>query len=516
MKTAVIYARYSSDSQTEQSIEGQLRVCKDFAQRNDILVVDSYIDRAMTGTNDNRAAFQKMLRDSAKKQWQIVLVYKLDRFSRNKYEAVIHKKTLKDNGVKLVSAMENIPDSPEGALMESVLEGFNQYYSEELRQKVNRGLRESWIKGNATGSGHKIGYDVINKKYVINEREAAIIRELFSRYASGEVVSTILHSFNERGIVRSNGRKFTKNNLFNYLHDIRYSGKVEHKGVVYDNIFPPIITEETWKKVAAICEENKESPSRKKDAYDYILSSKLVCGICKRRMHGISGTSQTGNTYAYYVCKHKNDSRKCANRSYQKEIIENIVINAISNMLNGSGTVQAISERIIKLHKKATSDNATLKVLQQNRDAAYKASRNLIKAVEQGIITDQTKERLTELEIEISQLDFEIQKEKNRKLPFLEQKDIILFLANYLKGDFKTIKFRKIIMNTFVREIVLFPDKIVITLNYIEPTEPTKITKEITEDVLKQSETAFLLNQSSSKITDRLPEKAAQKCRLFW
>lgn len=126
MKIGVEYLRYSSDRQTEQSIEGQKRVCDEFAKRNDILIVHTYIDRAMTGTNDNREDFQRMLKDSDKKEWDVVLVYKLDRFSRNKYEMAIHRKRLKDNGVKIVSAMENIPDSPEGILLESLLEGFKR------------------------------------------------------------------------------------------------------------------------------------------------------------------------------------------------------------------------------------------------------------------------------------------------------------------------------------------------------------------------------------------------------
>ena len=124
MKTGVEYLRYSSDRQTEQSIEGQKRVCDEFAKRNDIVIVDTYIDRAMTGTNDNREAFQQMLKDSDKKSFDYVLVYKLDRFSRNKYEMAIHRKHLKDNGIKILSAMENIPETPEGILLESLLEGY--------------------------------------------------------------------------------------------------------------------------------------------------------------------------------------------------------------------------------------------------------------------------------------------------------------------------------------------------------------------------------------------------------
>jgi len=147
MKTAVIYARYSCDNQTEQSIEGQLRVCQDYAKAHDILILDTYIDRAMTGTNDNRADFQRMIKDSARKEWNYVLVYKLDRFSRDKYATAIHKKTLKDNGVKVLSAMENIPDTPEGIILESLLVGMNQYYSAELSQKVKRGMKETRLKG---------------------------------------------------------------------------------------------------------------------------------------------------------------------------------------------------------------------------------------------------------------------------------------------------------------------------------------------------------------------------------
>lgn len=161
MKTAVIYARYSSERQTEQSIEGQLSVCHKYAEENDILIVDTYIDRAMTGTNDLRDAFQQMMRDSSKQAWDYVLVYKLDRFSRDKYEATIHKHTLKEHGIKLVSAMENIPETPEGIILESLLEGMNQYFSMELSQKVKRGMNESRKKGNFTGGSILFGLLVL-------------------------------------------------------------------------------------------------------------------------------------------------------------------------------------------------------------------------------------------------------------------------------------------------------------------------------------------------------------------
>ncbi len=131
-KIAVIYARYSSERQNEQSIKGQLRVTNQFAEKEGYNVIDAYIDRAMTGRNDDRASFQKMISDSSNKTSQYVLVYKLDRFSRNRYVSAVYKKKLRDNGVKVISATENISDSPKGIILESILEGYSEYFSKEL------------------------------------------------------------------------------------------------------------------------------------------------------------------------------------------------------------------------------------------------------------------------------------------------------------------------------------------------------------------------------------------------
>ena len=154
MKTAVVYARYSSENQTEQSIEGQLRVCYDYAKRNDIVIVEKYIDRAMTGTNDNRIAFQQMMKDCQKSTWDYVIVYKLDRFSRNKYDAVVNKKKLKDNEIKLLSAMENLNDTPEGRLMEGVLEDFTNISRKSLPKKLKEGLEKAGLKAMPKEENH--------------------------------------------------------------------------------------------------------------------------------------------------------------------------------------------------------------------------------------------------------------------------------------------------------------------------------------------------------------------------
>ena len=247
MKTAVIYARYSSTNQTEQSIEGQVHVCQDFAKRNNIIIVDSYIDRAISGTTDERDSFQRMLKDSNNKKWNYVLVYKLDRFARNKYEAAIHRKHLKDNGIKLLSAMENIPETPEGVLIESLLEGMNQYFSEELAQKVSRGLHESRMKGHVIGDV-SFGYIKENKMLKINEEEAIILKRIFEDYASGKTILQISRDFEKENITKG-GHKFIPQTIRKMLKRKLYTGEYSVNGKVYDKIYPQIITKELFDKV---------------------------------------------------------------------------------------------------------------------------------------------------------------------------------------------------------------------------------------------------------------------------
>ena len=488
MKTAVIYARYSSDSQTEQSIEGQLRVCKEYAQVNNILIVDTYIDRAMTGTNDNRAAFQKMLADSSKKQWQYVIVYKLDRFSRDKYESVIHKKTLRDNGVTILSAMEQITDSPEGRMMETILEGFNQYFSEELRQKVIRGLKESWAKGKGTGGYEVFGYDTRDKRFYINEHEAEIVREVFTKYSQGYKVIKIARDLQKRGLRRKNGKLIDNKYLYFMLHNKKYIGKVEHQGVIYDNIYPRIISDDLWDAVNKVNEQNKLAPSHTTDAYGYILTGKLICGNCKHLMGGESATSHTGEIHYYYCCLSKRRKRaECNTKRISKKYLEDMVINATVSALEDEKTIVRISKNLHELHKKLIADNSNLRVLEQKLSVAKKSQANIIKAIEQGIIFESTKDRLAQLENEILELDFAIKQEKAKTTNLISREEIENYLRSYLGKDMSDPEVRRLIVNTFIREIILYDDKIIITYNYNDHKDYLKLTKEHIKEVEEQN-----------------------------
>ena len=203
MKTAVIYARYSSDSQTEQSIEGQLHVCNEYAKSNNIVILRTYIDRAMSGKTDKRPDFQQMLKDSARKEWDFVLVYKFDRFGRNRYETAIHKKELKDNGVKVVSATEYLPDTPEAIIFESMLEGYAEYYSAELSQKIRRGNNESRLVPPEI-------YEIVRKK--VNDNKYGKTSENVEYLLKNKIIC----GYCGKSIVGENGTAHTGKRMYYY------------------------------------------------------------------------------------------------------------------------------------------------------------------------------------------------------------------------------------------------------------------------------------------------------------
>lgn len=499
MKTAVIYARYSSDSQTEQSIEGQLRVCQQFAKNNDILIVDTYIDRAMTGTNDLRPDFQKMIKDSNKKQWDYVIVYKLDRFSRNKYETTIHKHTLSNNGVKVLSAMENIPDTPEGIILESLLEGMNQYYSAELSQKVLRGLKESYLKGNFTGGIQLFGYKVVDKKNVIDEQEAEIVKEIFTRFSQGESGKSIADNLISRGIRTKRGHYIDDKRLYKIIGNMKYVGKAQHGDEIYTNIYPAIIDEQTWQVVQSIRNSNKHKPGKKKERYDYILSGKLICGDCKEFMVGVTSTNRWNTTYKYYTCLSKRRKKhNCKTLSIHRQFLENEVFNKTWEMIYANNDIDELVDRIYKFHQSTNEGNEIVKALEKKRAEALKASANLISAIEQGIITEQTKIRLKELEAQISQYDFDIEQSKQRNYTNLTPELIKDYFRKVVSGDIENNEVRKAITRLFIRQIILYKDKLVITYNFTDK----RLTKKTIPDNIKEIECELKESEKALKNTE--------------
>ena len=414
----------------------------------------------------------------------------------------MHKKTLKDNGVKLLSAMEQIPDTPEGNLMEALLEGFNQYFSEELAQKVSRGIRESWIKGNSTGQP-LYGYDIVNKKYVINEHEAVFVKDIFTMYAQGYTAPAILEDISARGATKRSGKPMDVTYIYNILHNVRYTGRVQHD-VWYDNIFPALVSQDIWDKIAVIKDENKLAPSRKKDGYGYILSGKLICGKCKRRMMGMSGTSQSGAAYYYYICREKRRKKGNCTGIVPKQQIEDLVMETTIDLLSSEENIKAVAEGVASTHNERAETHSALKYLTKKRDAAIKASNNLIKAIEQGVFNEMTTARLNELETEITQLEFEINREQQKAAVVLSESDIKKYLLSMFRENTEDLAVRKLIVNTFIREIILYEDSLVITYNFTEKHDPFTVDSEHIKELEKQIKTASktaLPSVQSSRIT---------------
>lgn len=456
IKTAVIYARYSSDSQTEQSIEGQLRVCEEYAQKNNILILNTYIDRAMTGTNDNRPDFRRMIADSAKKEWDYVICYKLDRFSRNKYETVNHKKTLADNGVKLISAMENIPDTPEGIILESLLEGMNQYYSEELAQKIKRGMRETRLKGLYQGGGLPYGYKIDGRKIVIDETTSQVVKFMYDQYSKGAFVREIIEELTQKGVLYK-GKPFTKNAVYYILKNERYSGVYKHGEEVVENMYPQIIPTETYNIVRAKVEKNKFG-KRSVQAV-YLLRGKVKCGYCGRPISAETGTARNGEVKRYYKCiGRKKDNNGCTKTQIRKDFLEEFILNAVIDEMSKSDNIDLIVSTLMQMQEKQTI-NQTLSVLLKEKTKVDNALENLVNAIENGIVSNTTNKRLHTLEQQQETLEREILIERSKQSIKIPESVMRTFYTEALKLE------PKMLIEFLVKEIILFDDKVKIIFN---------------------------------------------------
>lgn len=464
MKTAVIYARYSCDAQTEQSIEGQLRVCEEYARTHGILILDTYIDRAMSGTNDMRPDFQRMIRDSAKKQWTYVLVYKLDRFSRNKYEATIHKKTLSNNGVKVVSAMENIPDSPEGIILESLLEGMNQYYSAELSQKVKRGMHETRLKGNYQGGTLPYGYVARDKKVVIDEERAEVVRYIFEQYASGIYVSNIIATLTAKGILY-NGKPFVPNTVYGILKNEKYSGRYMLRDEVVDNMYPPIVSQELFNKVRAKVHTNHHG--KRSTAVVYLLRNKMKCGLCGESIIAECGTSKMGDRRYYYKCHGRKNLRNgCHQRAFRKEVLEEFVLSHIIEELKKPNQMDSIIKGLLKVQEDTTGISPLLAMLEKEQRQNMTAIENIMSAVERGFYTPTATKRMQELETRQEELERLIIIERSKMQTKVTADEIRDFYEPMLRQEPLAL------ITNLVREIIVTGDEIHIYFNSPIETSP--------------------------------------------
>ena len=472
---AVIYARYSCDNQREESIEGQLRECKEFAKRKDFMLVDTYIDRAMSAKTDNRPEFQKMIKDSAKCEFDVVIVWKLDRFARNRYDSAHYKATLRKNGVKVLSATEVISEGAEGIILESVLEGYAEYYSAELSEKVIRGMTENALKCQYNGGFIPVGFKIDeNKRYQIDELTSPFIKEAFLMYVNGKQIKEIVDFFNGNGVYTSQKKPMTKTSVSTILQNRKYIGEYQYRDIVVPNGIPAIISKELFALAQQRLEKNKYAPSTYKADDKYLLTTKLFCGDCGSSMVGESGTSGSGKKYHYYKCVTAKKKGACHKKAVCKADIEEIVMKKTVDSVFEGNVISEVASRVMSWQEK---ENTVVPLLQKELAEVEKSLANVMNAIEQGLLNSTTKKRMTELNELKSDLEVKIAREEIQT-QILTQDQIEFWLNNMSSLNLLSNDNRHRIIDTFVNSIYVYDDKLIINFNCREDSEtiPLELT----------------------------------------
>jgi DNA invertase Pin-like site-specific DNA recombinase/TolA-binding protein len=470
---AVIYARYSSDSQREESIEGQLRECKAFAEKNDITILGSYIDRALSAKTDDRPEFQKMVADSAKRMFDAVIVWKLDRFARNRYDSAHYKRLLDKNNTKVLSATEPISNDSTGILLESMLEGMAEYYSVELAEKVTRGLTENVLKGISNGGHITFGYTRDkDRRFIIDPLTAPIVVEVFEMYDSGMKIKDIRDLLESRGVKNSCGKAYSFQGIEWMLHNRRYIGEYRHGKTVNPGAIPAIVSRELFDSVQAKLAKNAQAPARATAKDDkYLLTTKLFCGTCGVFMAGESGRGRSGEVFRYYKCANAKRGRGCKRKPIRKKLIEDFVIDEIKRFLDDDAMIEDIANELMAAQE---ADNTVIPFLEKQLVDTDKAIVHMLDAIQQGIFTPSTKQRLEELEQRKESIEVNIANEGIRRNR-LTKKQILFWLSRFRSMDMESHEQRQQLIDTFVNAIFVYDDEIVFTFNHKDNTKTVSL-----------------------------------------
>lgn len=461
----VIYARYSNCKQREESIEGQVKACTEYAKKYGYNIVHTYIDRAISGKTDDRPQFQIMINDSAKRFFEGVLVYQLDRFSRDIYDSVVYECILEKNGVKVISIKEEFDDSPSGILLKGVVRTVSQYEVSSLAVKVKRGMDINAEKGVSNGGTIPLGYKIENKKYVINEATAPIVKEIFQKYADGWSIKSICESLNERQLKTSKGSAFNKSSFYTMLRNKTYIGVYIRNGEEFYNTFPQIIDNELFEKVQIRLNANKEAPARSRAKAEYILSGKLYCGYCKEKMIGHSSNqiSKKGVIFNYYKCKNSGGKKPCKKKMVTKYYIEQVIVEECRKLLTPKN-IKRIARQTTKIVA-GMEDKTQLKLLENQIKEKQQETQNQMLNLRQcsnDIVRDMILNDLSVIGAEIKELEREYATEKS-KCYVVDEKQIIDHLTKLSKGDVNDDKYRSALIRIFVNKIFLYDDKFTIT-----------------------------------------------------
>ena len=496
--TAVIYARYSSVNQREESIEAQVRACQEYAQRNGLKVIDVYADSAKTGTNAERENFQRMIEDSGKGKFRYVIIHKLDRFSRDRYDSITFKRKLKINGVILRSVLENLDGSPESQILESLLEGMAAYYSQNLSRECLKGQLENGYKCVHNGGIPPLGYDwdKESKKYVINAEEADTVRYIFSKYVEGIGYGTIIAELNSMGRRSKRGNIFGKNSLHDLLKNFKYTGvytfnlrlekdvsgtrnpqfKPKDEWIYIEGGMPAIVDKETFDKVQARLAYNKKNAGHFKAKRVYMLAGLLKCGECGSSMWGKGHTDgRHGLEYLNYECCGKAYKKNCSNRGVRKETIENYVLDELQDKLFSESSIKKLASKLSAYGTKMKAESQTEldEAMGELDEIKTKMDKIIQLVADSGISIDSVKSELKRLEERKMTVESCIQGINMGDAAAAISEEIIIGLINKSKDFVKTRNISECrgFIGNYVEGITIYREKVEIKLKIAVPDE---------------------------------------------
>ncbi|TNU89454.1 hypothetical protein FIC87_11210 [Eggerthella lenta] len=476
---AVAYCRFSSSSQREASIEGQLKHCREYAEANGFTIIKEYVDRAASATNDQRFYFQQMIEDAESGQFEAVLVYQLDRFARSRYDSAIYKNKLRKLGVRVVSVKENITDDPSGMMLEGILETLAEYYSNDLALKIRRGQNTNAEHCLYNGGSVPFGYRIDESKhYQIDEETGPLAKRVFEQYAGGRSITEIIQEFNDAGMRTSRNKPFNKSTFKVMLQNRRYLGIYIYRDVEVPGGIPALVSQETFDAVQRRLGTLK---NKRGVTGDYLLTTKLFCGHCGSMMVGVSGTSKTGAIHHYYACKKRN-AKKCDKKNTKRDYIENAVLDKCREVLTDEN-ISLVAKKVSELCAKE-ADSPFLKQLRKELKQADNAIDNLLRALENGQEADLLLERVRQKREAKEAIKGQIAKEELTRV-LLTEHDIKFFLSELKKGSLDDEKYRKMLINVLINKVYLYDDRM--TMFFNAGKDPVEITMEFQEEAFRQS-----------------------------
>lgn len=461
---AFIYCRFSSHKQQELSIEGQRDICLEYAQKHNITVVGEYIDRARSARTENRADFRRLIRDATAGVVDCVLVWRYDRFFRDRAESALYRRQLEAAGVRLISVTEFIPDGSAGVITQGMIETVAEYFSAKLSEDVSRGMNKAAQHCQVTGSaplGYRPGPD---KRWQIDPVGAELVRRIFEWYASGQPMEQLARQLNQEGHKTAKGAAFTRSSFSTILRNKKYIGIYEYNGTVsIAGGCPRIIEDDLFFRVQRRLEANRHRPGAYKAQASYYLSGKLFCGLCGSPMTGTAGTSRHGVRHHYYTCNNRR-AKVCDKKNERLEPIEAAVLQAALDVLTDEN-IAYISKEVERRCAENSDSIALLSSLRAQLADVERQIKNIGAAIAQGIITETTKQLLMDAEADRAGLRQQIEKAKVQASLEVKAEAVACWLDGFCHGNRNDPDFRREVYGALVHSVFVYDDYLKIIFN---------------------------------------------------